>query len=408
MKRFLFLTFVYGIVTLNAQSPFTIYNEDNSDLPVNQVNKIVVDDLNNKWVGTENGLIKIDASGVWTLIDTANSDIPANEIRSIYVIDEEHYFVGTYLNGLGYYNAGVWTNYTPDNSPLADYHIKAINMTSADTIWIGTPSGLIKWDGADYWFVYNTANSLLHSPNIIDVYVDENDDVFIGTLNGGLSTYIDGFIDYYRTDNSLISDNTVMSIAEDDLHNKWLATSFGGLSVFTPDATFLKFTPLTSNISDWSVDAVAIDENNVGLLAMASTGLNIFDNTDWTILTTENSDLPDDYVNTVIADNELLVWLGTDTGGLVVLNRDLIDGIQQSAAISIQVYPNPATDNCIFSGNFNEGEIRMYTLSGVLVHTQKIKSNTNFIQVSDFISGNYIIQFTNDEGAATIPLSIIH
>lgn len=408
MKNCFLFILLASAVAANAQSPWTIYNEDNSDLPTNQVNKIVIDAANNKWIGTENGLVVIDAAENWTIYNTDNSGIPGNEIRSIYVENDGSFWVGTFFNGLGHYNGTDWEIFTPANSPLPDYQVKAINKDANDTMWIGTPSGLIKWDGADYWFIYTTANSLLHSPHINDIYIDANNDVFIGTLNGGLSTYIDGFVDYYRTDNSLISDNTVLSIDEDIYHNKWMATSFGGLSVFTPDETFLKFTPLTSDISDWSVDAVCIDADNIGLMAMSSTGLNIFNNIDWTHYITSNSSMPDDYVNAVATDAANRIWMGTDTGGVVILDRALIENTIENNPVSLNLYPNPATNNCIVTTNFNEGAIEIYSLSGNLCLSQKIKSNTLFINVSDLQSGNYLVKMICSEGVTSSMLNIVH
>ncbi|HMU69814.1 MAG TPA: two-component regulator propeller domain-containing protein, partial [Chitinophagales bacterium] len=83
-----------------AQSGFTIYNQDNSDLPTNLVNAITIDDHNNTWVGTEGGLVKIDPVGTWTTFTTANSGIPDNQIRSIFIDENDVVWVGTYLDGL--------------------------------------------------------------------------------------------------------------------------------------------------------------------------------------------------------------------------------------------------------------------------------------------------------------------
>lgn len=407
MLRTLTVLLMINVSVVQAQTAFTIYDSYNSDLPADKVTKIAVDADNNKWIGTEGGLVKLNTAGEMTVYTIANSDIPGNQITAIF-IDNDDVWIGTQLSGMAKFDGTTWTNYDPTNSPIPDYQVNCINKDSNDTIWIGTTSGLVKWDGADYWYVYTSTNSLLHSNKINDIYIDASNNVYIGTVNGGLSTYIDGVINYYKTENSLISDNTVLSIDEDIYNNKWLATSFGGLSVFTMDETFLKFTPLTSDIADWSVDAVSIDNDNVGLIAMSSTGLEIFDNVNWQNFTTENSAMPDDYINTVIADVNNLVWMGTDTGGVVVLDRSLLINVEDKHPINISVYPNPSTSSCIVTTNLVEGDLKIYNFSGVLFLSQKIKSNTLFIDVSDFVSGNYIIKITNSETSVGWPLLVAH
>lgn len=407
MKGFLFSGLMLACLVIFGQSPFIIYNDANSPLPSNKVTKLVIDDNNSKWIGTETGLAKLNSDDTWEIFDESNSDIPGNQIASIF-IDGDIVWVGTQLNGMAKFEAGVWTVYNPTNSPLPDFQVKSIQKDGNDTMWIGTPSGLVKWDGADYWFVYNTTNSLLHSNNINDIYIDAENHLYIGTLNGGLSTYIDGFIDYYRTDNSLISDNTVLNIDEDIYNNKWLATSFGGLSVFTADETFLKFTPLTSDISDWSIDAVHIDNENIGVIGMSSTGLELFDNTDWTRFSTENSDIPDDYINTVTTDDEGLIWFGTDTGGLVVLNRDLVEDINTTTTIEAIIYPNPACEVLMLQTGLLNSDIQIYNLAGVLISTQKIRSNTTLLNVSDLKNGNYILHLVNNNNVVNLPFVVMH
>jgi len=407
MQGILIICLLLSFTIVKAQTAFTIYDTFSSDLPADKVNKIVIDGENNKWIGTESGLVKMNPAGEMTLFTTANSDIPGNQITAIF-IDNDIVWIGTQLNGMAKFDGTTWTNYDPSNSSLPDYQVKCINKDSNDTLWIGTPSGLVKWDIVDYWFVYTNTNSLLHSNNINDIYIDAEDNLYIGTLNGGLSTYINGFIDYYRTDNSLISDNTILSIDEDIFNNKWLATSFGGLSVFTPDETFLKFTPLTSDIADWSIDAVTIDNDNIGLIGMSSTGLEVFDNVSWQNFTTTNSAMPDDYINTVMVDGDNKVWMGTDTGGVVVLDRTLLISVDDLNPIRANVYPNPVTSSCIITTNINEGVLQVYNLSGMLCLTQKIKSNTLFINVSDLVSGNYIIKITNSETSIGMPMLVAH
>ena len=408
MRSFCLVIFIVICCNLYGQSPFTIYNTDNSDIPSNLVHVIFIDADQNKWIGTENGLVKIDTDNNWTIYNKDNSGLPENDIRAIFNDTEDSIlYVGTYLHGFVKYDTD-WTIFDPANSPIPDYHIRTITKDLNDTIWIGSPSGFTKWDKQDFWFTYTPDNSALLSANIPDIYVGENNVKYIGTINGGVSTYDNGIMNTYKTTNSLISDNTVLGIDEDIYHNIWLATSFGGLSILTPDTTFLKFTPTTSDIVDWSLNGLVIDDNNIAAIAMTSKGLEIFDNINWTLFDETNSDLPDNFLNCVATDADNKIWIGTETQGLVVLDRQLIEAINEENSFPLIIYPNPATDHIILSGEIAGSELTIFNMEGKLISGKKLFANTEFLDLQKFTPGNYIIKIITSDGTAVKRISVIH
>ena len=408
MRSFSLLILIFICSHLNGQSPFTIYNTENSEIPSNLVHVIYVDTDQNKWIGTENGLVKIDTDDNWTVYNTDNSGLPENDIRAIFNdVEDSTLWIGTFLHGLVKYDT-VWTIYDPANSPIPDYQIRAITKDQNDTMWIGSLGGLTKWDGLDNWFTYDPDNSPLLSNNIPKIYVGENNVKYMGTINGGLATYDNGIINTYKTTNSLISDNTVLGIDEDIDHNIWLATSFGGLSVLTPDTTFLKFTPSTSDIVDWSLDDLVIDNDNIAAIAMTSEGLEIFDNMTWALFDTLNSELPDDFLNCVAVDEQNRIWIGTESKGLVIFDRTLIDNITEKNNLSLFIYPNPSTDHVLISGEIAGSEMVIFNMEGKIISENKIVTNTEFIDVSNLISGNYIIKIIKEKAISISRISVMH
>lgn len=407
MIRLIIILSVFLPLTISAQSAFTIYNTTNSELPDNLVNTIYMDPAKNIWIGTQTGLVKIDTENNWIIYNNTNSGLPENDIRAVYVDDENNLWVGVYLSGLVKYDGVEWTTYTTDNSDLPDNNVEAIIKDENDTIWLGSKGGFTKWDGADFWYTYNTGNSNLKSDRITSICIDENDVKFLGTYNGGLSTYDNGVINYYKTDNSGIGDNTILSIDEDIYHNKWLATSFGGLVVVTEDLTFLNFNLATSLIPDLSVDDIVLDKNQVGVLGMATTGLVTFDDTNWTIFNTLNSEIPDDYVNAVMADSSNRIWGGTESSGFFILDRELL-GIDETNKFNLSIYPNPASDILMVNSRLEHPNIEITDFAGrkwMEINSQK---SSNLISLKNIPDGNYILTIRDHSNCSSQQLIIIH
>ena len=397
MQAILLSLFCLFAQTAFSQLPFTIYNSGNSPLPDDKVNCTYLDHNGNIWAGTDGGLVCISPDGVWITYTTADG-LPDNSIRSVFVDQDNTVWAGTYLSGMAAWDGFSWTTFDPTNSGLPDYHIKAIAKDANDTMWIGTSWGLTKWDGNDYWHTYTELNSPILVPNINALYIDSANVLYAGTLNGGLAVYTNGVFDIFRTANSTIGDNTILSIDADAFNNKWLATSFGGLTVMTESGDFLRFTPLTSDITDWSLDAVRIDNANVGIIGMSSFGLEIFDNVHWTGYTAANSALPDDYINALAVDAMNRIWIGMETGGLCVFDRSLT-GVEEISALRISAYPNPTANNVIISGVQVGASITLSDAYGNILQALVADAETVFMPLLDVPAGNYLIRATDERGS---------
>lgn len=350
-------------LTLGAQV-FTQYSTDNSDLPDNIVNRLLAEDDNTLWVGTENGLLRIDDSGDWTVFNTGNSDIPGNTIRALFQDQEGNLWVGTQLNGMGKFDGVNWTNYSPDNSGLPEYHIRAFAQTPDGTHWIGTPAGLVRWDGADDWYTYPMSDTGFLYVNITSVHALSNDSLVMGTINGGIVTLFNEDITHYRTDNSLIGDNTIADIEPDAEGNLWLATAFGGLCVVTPDFDFLNFNIFNSDIPDLSVNAIH-HTGEYGWLAMDAFGLVQFNGSFWVIWDMDNSAIPSNLLNDVL-EVDGLVYMATDDAGLVVFDRNAT-GILHPESTTVTVFPNPAGDRVVISGLTANSTVSLMNAQGSCV-----------------------------------------
>jgi hypothetical protein len=69
--------------------------------------------------------------------------------------------------------------------------------------------------------------------------------------------------------------------------------------------------------------------------------------------------------------------------------------VEKIAQIEMKIYPNPATEKITLSisnmGNLETGILQLYSLSGQLLQTQPISSETTEVSLSEFPKGVYIL-----------------
>lgn len=109
----------------------------------NYVTSIVSDQLNMKWVGTENGITKYNGYDFDYIKPNEKYDGLKNEnIEVLFVDQESNLWIGTKSGGLSYYNIKKNTitsfNHIIDTENLGDIRITALNQDEKGRIWIGT------------------------------------------------------------------------------------------------------------------------------------------------------------------------------------------------------------------------------------------------------------------------------
>jgi len=130
-----------GILRFNDTN-WTVYNSNNTGQPINFVQAMTIDYLNNIWIGTQfYGLVKFNYSqNQWTVYNSTNSGLPGNNLFSVYTLKHIKY-IGT-SSGLAIYNDTNWTVFNENNLPLPSSTISSIVTDKYWNIWIGTGGGL--------------------------------------------------------------------------------------------------------------------------------------------------------------------------------------------------------------------------------------------------------------------------
>jgi len=100
-----------------------------------------------------------------------------------------------------------------------------------------------------------------------------------------------------------------------------------------------------------------------------------------------------------------LVYHGGNRGS-VVANATL--GANQFEISSFIMYPNPAQDVVSISlpNGVNEGTVKIYDILGKVVAKQIITSNENAIDISNLLSGSYMVVLRTEFGNATKTLLV--
>lgn len=140
-------------------SNWVTYDTTNSILPSNDILKIEIDSLGNKWFGTNEGLCKYDGTS-WTIFNTENSNLISNQIRTLKADDYGNLWIGSY--GLSIFNEnGVvldiekeMGNFSPKNFQLEQNFPNPFNPTT-------TISYLLEKNSNVNLSIYNIKGQLL-------------------------------------------------------------------------------------------------------------------------------------------------------------------------------------------------------------------------------------------------------
>ena len=89
----------------------------------------------------------------------------------------------------------------------------------------------------------------------------------------------------------------------------------------------------------------------------------------------------------------------TATSNAIVVTNTTCVGINNVAAASVSIYPNPATSllNINSTENLSGNTLQVYDVVGQLVINQTLEGNNNAINVAKLSNGTYIIRITDKE-----------
>ncbi len=403
-KLLLTLTLLIGFTIVKAQTNWTVYNTSNSLISSNSVFGVVIDSINNIWIGTsttknldkfvgsectnysnnqivgvQGGNLVIDLKGnkwvagdglvvftglKFTNYDGSISGIPNNSIYSIAIDKKNNKWIGTRDQGIVKFNDTIWTKYTTSNSGIPDNHIYSIAINKNGDIWMGTyGSGVVKFDGKT-WTTYSAYNTVLPSNTVWDVKFDPNGNLWCGTSNG--------------------------------------VAKFDGIN-------WTVYNSYKTGLSGVNVNCFEFSKNGDTWIGTDGYGLVKFDGTNWSVYNTSNSGLPNNKIWSLAFDkNQQKLCIATLGGGLALLNFSNPTAYNEiNSTDNISFYPNPATDKITINSsvtNYSDVTLNFYDLTSRLISSKHLLNK--FTNIDDLNNGVYLVEIKTKEWSKTQRLII--
>lgn len=286
-------------------------------------------DMRSIWFATLNGVSRLtigaDGRESWESFD-ATSGLLNNNVRAVLGATDGSVWFGTAdgisilaVHGNG---ANVWAQMTVKDG-LPPGQVTALLQDSTGAIWAGTMAGAARFDG-QRWSQVTPANGMTLT-RINAMLQDRAGDLWFATQDSGVlrRSHVDESWQHYGIAEGL-PDANIWSIWQDAQGNYWFGANFGGVARFSPaneegDAWSV-FNASNSGLIANSVRAIWEDPVNSNLWFATTAGLTRYDWRQWResgLAATIGSA----HVFALTEDKDNLLWAGTDTSGLFVLNR---------------------------------------------------------------------------------------
>jgi len=361
------LFFISLIYAQNNNANYVIENiTTNQGLPHDYVTSIVSDDLNAKWIGTENGLTKYNGHDFEYIKPGKNYKKLKNEnIEVLFKDDSNIIWIGTKSGGISSLDVRNNTiknyNHLIDLGTSGNLNITAIAQDGVGNIWIGTVE-----DGV-FVIDYHKDKLIKHikiNSTISSIIRDHHSNMWF-THFKTLSKYdsSEDLVIEYHTKNSLTG------LILDSKRNKiWIGKSKKRTNLYFFDFKTQKIDSLETGVSTDFYETFSLDSKN--RLWIGTWGKGLYrSNTDLTKFTKielvpSNSGKISSNYNTILKihiDKNNQIWIATANGGVVKLieskgfnnasqrvNRSVLNGDLNFTAI----YKDK---NRLFVGTLNEG-----------------------------------------------------
>ena len=347
------LWFLLFSFLLFAQDPnWKVYTPANSGLPDLPLSSIAIENNDIKWIMASNSLIRFDGIN-WEVFDSSNSLMPGGWWDGVITRGGDgNVWIGGF-GGWGEYNIGLvnvssipWTVYDTLNSSLAYISISSLSPSRDDGVW------MVSWPGTlDGW---GTLQKLTN-----DVWYSSQEQTYNHSeeieedLHGSVWYTVDNLFGFVHriTGDSTISYNILsgaaQSIETDFYGNVWMSwytqpIEPSGLVKYDGD----EWTVMTTENSNLPTEHVwNLVADSLGNLWMSGDGLIMYDGIDFTIYTPQNSGLYSTSINGIQIDEFNNKWI-VHPDAISVFNEDGIISIAEELQLPntfklLQNYPNP-------------------------------------------------------------------
>lgn len=304
---------------------WTVFTQQNSELPWDMTRAVANDLDNNIWIGTDNGIVKIN-NGKWEHFNSKNTSIssPAynkNETQSVRDLEVDKTNNKWFVAGWDVYKYDNknWTKYDSINSPIN--WARKIFVDHSNNVWFTSWDGVAKFDGKN-WSVINKQNSNLPTDKTLGVYVDKKNRIWIGTFEGNVIIE-NGVTKLLNDKNSPLSKAYISKIYEDKKGNFWFdlyndESDDAGIYVLDLLGKWTKIShPNPKMFSKNAINDFYFDEeSNLLWITLNGVGVLCYDTIlkKWETYTNENSNVPSIHCERITKDKDGSIWIATYAG----------------------------------------------------------------------------------------------
>lgn len=309
----------------NERQKLTFYRNNainNKSISNNIVYKVLIDKNNVLWCGTESGLNKLNLNLLPFHYYTFNDKNIKDQVRSVYAPDGREVWLGTANTGLFRYN--TLTNTTDNMNTLIPDISKNCRSLYADrsTLLMGTLTGAVEIKPDS-----RAVKTILSGKAVFALLKDAGANTWLGTNRGVHQITPDQRNISYEDDPkapAALRTGFIRSILEDSNGRLWFGLENGGLGVY--DLKAKTFIPIEKDskgnkIAGRNIFCLIEFPRNT-FWAGSESGLNKIVVKEKKISSKsisikpylESDGLPDQSVNSILADHQGNLWIGTIKG----------------------------------------------------------------------------------------------
>ena len=206
------------------------FNQENSDIPSYNINKLAVDSSGMLWATFREGVFKFDGSN-FVNYNNENSILPEEKPADITVDSKNNIWLTFNNNGLFKFNGEEWVNYNFDLCGLPDNRLSTI-IAEKDTLWIVSAAamGIFKYDGSDFERFYKE-NSGLPTNGVTCIAIDDAGNKWIGTAYNGVVVYREGGVILGVEEGGSPAGKTAPNPAEQTVNIEYTLATPGNVSI---------------------------------------------------------------------------------------------------------------------------------------------------------------------------------
>ncbi|MFL6659097.1 MAG: diguanylate cyclase domain-containing protein [Massilia sp.] len=312
------------------------------------------------WIGTHSGGL-YRYNGYHAVKFTSNLEDPASlphdRVSTLFEDKQGNIWVGT-QNGLARYNPKTddFTRFAPPPGPSAQRIIKTIIGDGKDGMWLATWGGLQHFDPAKGSFTLYLHDAKvaasLASNDINAIAMDERGGLWAATWPGGLDYLPPGAnaFEHRRVDSAELPDrklNIVRALHYGRDHMLWIGTETG---IVTWNASTPWTTRKRIDSPATRINYLYGDRNETVWAGTLSAGLLRWDKGSDTAVhyvhrANDSNSLPSDYIRAVMHDRSGMLWIGSFTDGISLVNLNS-QGFQRFIPFDVEAH-NLRPDNSL-------------------------------------------------------------